>query len=519
MTKHLSQRLSKTDYLSIILGIYIFLVGAGVPLVVWNKYFDILAVKYWYYWISTALLLLVLIVYGLTLGSNNLKIYFKEFTFRSFFAKFSFSDYAVIIYLFIAILSTLSSDYFYESFWGNEGRYTGLFLISWYVVSYFCISRFCKFKKQYIDIILVSGVIVCIFGITDYFKMDILNFKIVMVPEQRDIFTSTIGNINTYTAYVGMIVALSTVLFAMTNQRRQMIFYYICMVIGFFAIIMGVSDNAFLSLGALFCFIPLVLFKNGKGIFKYLVVITTFASVVLCISWINRYFGDRVLKIDSAFGIMIEFRGLYLIVFALWAVVSVWYFMKKNRVVKNYGSLFTTAWLFIIIAISISIVYIYYDCNIAGNVDKYEKISNYILFNDDWGTHRGYIWRNAIEHFNEFSLWKKVVGYGPETFGLLIWRSTANNPYNQLFDSAHNEYLHLLTTVGIGGVIAYLLFIITYIKKSISYKKTNSYILAMCFAVICYSIQAFVNINLPIVTPIFWLLISMGSSRKIDNNI
>jgi hypothetical protein len=508
------------DYVSTILGTYIFLVGVGVPLVVWNKYFDILAVKYGYYWMCTALLLLVLIVYAFTLGRNNFKLYLNNFTLRSFFDKFTLSDYAVLAYLFVAILSTFSSEYFYESFWGNEGRYTGLYLISWYVISYFCISRFWSFKKQYIDLILGSGLLVSLFGITDYFKMDIFKFKIVMVPEERDIFTSTIGNINTYTAYLAIIVALATVLFTMTNQRKQMIFYYVCMVVGFFAIIMGVSDNAFLSIGALFGLLPLVLFRRNKLIFRYFVALTTFFTVIQCIGWINHYMGDRVLKIDSAFRLMIESKNLFLILLALWAIVITWYFVKKNIIIeeKDYGKIFTNVWLAVIAVFSISILYIFYDCNITGNAHKYEKISNYILFNDDWGTHRGYIWRNAIEHYQNFSLWKKIVGYGPETFGLLIRRATANNPYNQFFDSAHNEYLHLLTTVGVAGLAAYLSFIITYIKKSISYNKINPYIIAMCFAVICYSVQAFVNINLPIVTPIFWLLLGMGSSRSIENN-
>ena len=34
----------------------------------------------------------------------------------------------LIIFLVVCIISTCQSDYLYESFWGNEGRYSGLFL-------------------------------------------------------------------------------------------------------------------------------------------------------------------------------------------------------------------------------------------------------------------------------------------------------------------------------------------------------------------------------------------------------
>lgn len=43
---------------------------------------------------------------------------------------------------------------------------------------------------------------------------------------------------------------------------------------------------------------------------------------------------------------------------------------------------------------------------------------------------------------------KKLLGYGPETFGILMLQKTARSPYKQVFDNAHNEYLHLLITVG-----------------------------------------------------------------------
>jgi len=40
--------------------------------------------------------------------------------------------------------------------------------------------------------------------------------------------------------------------------------------------------------------------------------------------------------------------------------------------------------------------------------------------------------------------------------------------------------------------------------------------IALAFGIICYSAQAFVNLNLPIVTPIFWLLLGMGSAKSIE---
>ncbi|MEY8354084.1 O-antigen ligase family protein [Lachnospiraceae bacterium 54-53] len=506
--------------LSIILGIYVLVIGAGFPLAVRNKYFDILVFKYYYFCFSTILMLILSAGYFLCFETGETLHSIRHFSFKCFIHHFTIADCFVLIYYFIAVISTVTSDYLYESFWGNEGRFTGLFLISWYVVSYFCVSRFWKYKSWYIDLILIGGILVCLFGITDYFNLDIFKFKVAMIAEQRPIFTSTIGNINTYTAYVGMITAIATVLFAMEKRIKHMIFYYISMIISFFAIIMGVSDNAYLSLGALFGFLPLYIFKNKSGVRKYLIVLASFASVIQCIDWINSFLSDKVLGIDSVFNIVIQFSGLHFLVGALWAIVIIWYLIdyKRKTMQKEYGNLFRGIWLGIIVLILLILLFVIYDCNVAGNSERYGSLSSYFLFNDDWGTHRGYIWRNALECFFELPNWKKIIGFGPETFGILIMEKTANNPYNELFDSAHNEYLHTLVTVGIAGLTAYLFFLSAFIKNCFSNKKNNPYIIAVAFSVICYSIQAFVNLNLPIVTPVMWLLLGIGSARSVKLN-
>ena len=479
----------KTNFLSIVLGIYVVSIGVGLPLVFRHSYFTIVRVK------------------NIDFSIKNMKKLLRPLTLVDLF---------VLIYWFIAIISTINSDYLYEAFWGNEGRFTGLFLISWYVLSYFCVSRFWNYKSWYLNLMLIAGILVCLFGITDYFKLDIFYFKTNMIPEQKDIFTSTIGNINTYTAYVGIIAAIATVLFSKEKRLTYMVCYYICMVISFFAIIMGVSDNAYLSLMALFCLLPLFLFRNMMGVRRYLIIVASFFSVLQCIDWINYKFSSQVLGIDGAFNILISFRYLHFWVAFLWLVILIWFIsnLKVKKSSKDYGNIMIYIWLGIMIVVFLFVLYILYDCNIAGHASRYSSVSNYLVINDDWGTHRGYIWRNGLESFSKLTLWKKLIGYGPETFGILILRATANNKYKQLFDSAHNEYLHMLITVGILGLASYMFFLLSFIKRCFSFKK-NYYLMAIAFAIICYSAQAFVNLNLPIATPIFWLLLGMGSTKSI----
>ena len=86
----------------------------------------------------------------------------------------------------------------------------------------------------------------CLFGITDFFDMDLLNFKTEISEKQRFLFCSTIGNINTYTSCVAMVMAFAGVMFASVKDKKRVIGYGICTIISFIALILGESDNAYL---------------------------------------------------------------------------------------------------------------------------------------------------------------------------------------------------------------------------------------------------------------------------------
>ena len=504
----------KYSFVKVILSIYIVLIGAGLPLVIRNKYFDILVFKYYYYCTCTIVMVVFLLLYSIFTKNSWIKR-LRDVELKTALNKFTWSDFFVLIFYLIACVSTISSDYVFESFWGNEGRLTGLFLLTWYVLSYFCISKFWKFSSKYIILILSAGLIVCVLGITDFFKLDILGFKAPMIEEQQDIFTSTIGNINTYTAYVGMVVALAAVLFSTERNIKRVIFYFICMVISFFALIMGVSDNAYLSVGALLCILPIYLFKNNIGLRRYIIIVTSLLSVIQCINWIKIYMGDRVIDINSTFNLIANFKWLYLIIFIFWSIVIIWFaydYINRKKTIE-YGRYLCYCWLALLVFMFAYVLFAIYDCNILNNADKYGKLSSFLLLDDEWGTHRGYIWRNAMECYFKFSLWHKLVGNGPETFGIILLQKTVNNPYKEIFDNAHNEYLQLLLTVGVIGLISYVCFIISIIKRGLKLYSNNSYVMAAIFGIICYSVQALVNLNLPIITPVFWILLAITSSK------
>ena len=111
-------------------AVYVFAVVVGLPLVVRNAYYDINVVKYYYY-CGASLLLIPILVLKAREGVSA----------KGFLASLSPGEKALLVFWAVSVLSTLFSKYRFESFWGNEGRFSGLFLMTIYVAAYFVIAR------------------------------------------------------------------------------------------------------------------------------------------------------------------------------------------------------------------------------------------------------------------------------------------------------------------------------------------------------------------------------------------
>lgn len=515
--------------------VFIVLLVTVFPLIYHDSYFDILETKYQCYYVCVIGMLAVCLVLAMIMTVIDAKefqgIHVKKIMGslapKNWKRTFSLADAGVMVFWLVALISTLQSDYLFESFWGNEGRYTGLFLLTLYVAAYFLISRCWRLRCWCLDLFLLSGMVMCIIGITDYFQLDILDFRGMIKPEQSTIFTSTIGNINTYTAYVGLIMGFSAGMFAVEKRLWKQIWYYVCMVVAFYAIIMGCSDNAYLAIAALFGLIPFIMFKTREGVKRYLIMLATFFTIIWAIDLINVKFADMVIGLDSLFRVMVNFGGLIFLVIVLWALVLAFVIYERKGAAmagkggsgmqedkeKTWGILLVRAWGIVVLLGIVGLLFMIYDANAGGNASRYGSLGSYLVFDDSWGTNRGYIWKQAMRLYGEFPVLHKLFGYGPDTFGILTVREIHFDMVNktgQVFDSAHNEYLQYLITIGPIGLIAYLVFLVSSFRAMLKTRQKNIYLTGMLVALVCYAFQALVNINLPMATPIMWLMLSVG---------
>ena len=515
---------TNTAIINEIISLCILMLMIIFPLIYDDAYANIMDVKYVSYYIPVIMMLGLLLIAAVIMAIMDKKKYEGRYTKKvlsgllpkNWKKTLLVSDAAVLVFCLAVGISTFHSEYFFESFWGNEGRYSGMFLMTLYVAAYLVISRFWKLREWYLEVFLVTGLIMCIFGITDYFRMDILHFRGPYTdPSESDIFTSTIGNINSFTAYVGMVMGFSGAMFITEEKGRRMIWHYICLVISFFAIIMGCSDNAYLSMGALFGLLPFVVFKNRECVKRYFIMLASFFTVLFCIDRINQIYGDAVIGLDSLFNVIAGLGILPFVVIFFWVLaVLFWKYDEAcTRKGIHTGNRFLYAWGIFAALVLLAVGAVLWDANLGGHEERYGAARNYLVFSRHWGTNRGYIWGASLKLFSEFSWMGKLFGYGPDTFGILTMNEIPFEMIHvtgQFYDSAHNEYIQYLVTIGIVGLCSYLVFLGSVFWYMWRNWKKNPYIIGTFAAVLCYAFQAAININLPIVAPMMWPLLSIG---------
>ena len=499
-----------------IMGIFTLVVLCVFPVVYHNYYFDILETKYQFYCASAISMIVMMCGWGLYNG--KIVEYLNDVSFKKIFKSLNCVDWALLAFWFANVMSCVFCSWRWEAFWGTSGRYNGVFLMTIYVVVYFLTTRFLKLKRVYLDVFLLVSIFVCLFGITDYFQMDLLGFKERMLDRQKALYTSTLGNINTYTVYVGAALCISMILYILESCSKRMVFYFAMMVFSMVALITGASDNAYLTLVALFGLSPLYLFRKKTWLRKYLASVAAFLTVVIFVGWINESYSDIVLGLDSIFVIISSLSILPIITAALWVIVGIWTVVARKNGSQNeeLSKALILAWCAVIVAVVAVVVYILYDANIAGNAEKYNAIKNYVVFDDDWGTLRGYVWKRSVILFVDIlTPFQKLFGYGADTFKLLMMQYYPPEK-STVFDSAHNEYLHFLVTTGFVGMTAYIATLATAVISMAKRMKDRPEVAAIMFVVLAYATQATVNINLPVIFPLIWQLLAMGLSKKAE---
>jgi O-antigen ligase len=140
------------------------------------------------------------------------------------------------------------------------------------------------------------------------------------------------------------------------------------------------------------------------------------------------------------------------------------------------------------------------------------------------GSFRFFIWEKSIPLINEY-FW---IGSGPDTFKYVFPNEDKDKKAifgDMIVDKAHNEYLHFAITLGVPALLFYFFLLVLIVKRGLqavkrAHGEEKILMFGLLSAIFGYLIQAFFNISVVPVAPLFWSIlgITLAKSEMFLNN-
>jgi hypothetical protein len=471
-----------------------------MPLYYDNGYFNTLSAKATIFYIAAGITATLAVALWL-FGKNSLRHPIDGI--RRFAGSFDWMDGAVFLFGTVALLSCLFSEYKEEAFTGSAGWSMGGLTLASLSFLYFFLSRNLEFEKKDWGYLMLGGFLVMLLGFLNGMSIDPLSMHAKLIESELFEYISTIGNVNSYAGYLSLLIPVVMVLFLHTTSRAGFVTESAFLTLGFANMFMSNSDGTYLGVGISFLFLIYYVLRRQKLYQRFLLAVIYFGIAGGIVRLIECKWTRDVVPF-SGISAMILHDNLWVCLLIGGVVLYVLFTLWKNkhtlseRVTRMSG-----------------IVYAVVVCVAAAVAIGYTALH----FSGSWGTKRGYIWMFAVSIFGDGNLLQKIIGIGPDCFGIPTMERFGDfiaEKWGERVANAHNEYLQYLVTMGLAGLAAYAGIYLSALKE---YWKKESWSISRMAAlagILGYMGQAAVNNPQALNMATLFVLLAIFRREKIE---
>lgn len=507
----------------------IFLIAMAIvfPLAIGSqKYSNITNFKNTTYYLIAALsfsaLIIALIIKIIKIPADQ----FRVSDSLNFFKNFNAIDIAVSCYWIFLVISALLSEYKSVSWLGQGVRNDGLIIQTFYVITYFVISRLIRLRRFDLGIYCGGAAIVAILVICHFFGWDVLDTGF-STPNWKSglLFMGPMGNINLTSYFVTVAIILSASLYITDNQSENgqhntlndVIFRYFILTSFVFLLWAELNlntDAGIVALGvALLVSFPMLLTSFAR-LGRMFTILAVSCGVIL----FDRLF-VHLLIIGNGFGKIGWVALCAGIIFTALAVLISRNIIKCNpsRRTMLISSLAVDG-AAVVGVLTVSAIAA--KTQTSGVLYELGQMLFHGNFDDNFGSNRLFTWKRTLKLSGKHP----IFGSGPDTF-CNVFKEAYGEESEKFFggrnlDKAHNEYLQLLICSGITGLGAFLAFIGGMIVKAFRRAADNPLLVCCAMGVVGYAVHAFFGYSLPINSPLMWVLFGLtGAAVRVNDNL
>ena len=446
-------------------------------------YHNILYIKWNIYVYTTVIYILAILL------TTVFKIIRSSISIKDF--KFNKIHLFALIYIFILILSCLLSPYKNYNLLIGSTRVEGLIVNIIYVISFMVISLTYKYDKKIIYAILLPSIIMALMIMIQRF---IYNPFSVSKDVSSEIFYGTIGNIDTIGLLYTIYIILGISLYIFTNKVINRVYIIISIISSL--IVMAIINvlNMYVTLLIILILLFPFVILSSKYLKRYLMITISIISICIFKYYNYWYFIILVIILISLFLILIRNTNYNI--------------LNKKNVIKCFIGL-----LLILLGIIISIYFINFKNGLLFEV--HNILHGNIV--DSYGTYRIFLWKRTFGMINSNNI---LLGTGVDTYYIAFsnkyFDELVMNGYVNINDTASNFYLTRLINIGVIGLSSFLLFVGSVVCLERKNKCSDATLICLFITIISYLIQGLFNLEVVIVTPIFYCILAMYTSLKIS---
>ena len=378
-----------------------------------------------------------------------------------------------------------------SSLWGSESYLGGLFLCAGCLLGYLLAEHFLPAGAPpfLAGILTVSGAGVGLLGVLNNFGVDPLGFSAAIEESQRNIFFSTIGNVDYLNSLLCLWIPLAVWAYLDTGRLWGLAGSaagFVCLA----ALDPGIASLGLVTaLAALLWCCPL----DGGRWSRLFVLGGLWLAAQLAVQRLQTVFPLRMVErpmevLGAPLTALTGMAACAVLAVLLRRISAPRQAVQRGLVL---GSCAAAALLF---------VWRNHGGPSLGGFD------NLFLLGPGWATDRGAIFADCWALYRNGSLLRKLVGIGPGMLHRAMTAAGSGVPY-PLEDAigAHNEYLEMLLCCGAAGLASWLGVLVSHLRGALGNRSSAGWALSLC----AYAGQAFFNNRVAAVFPMTVLVLAM----------
>lgn len=429
--------------------------------------------------------------------------------------KLNLLDCFVSLFLASVLISTLAAFDRSHAIYGNDNIKTGAIVLAFCGIAYFTVKKYAQCTRALVLLNLAASAFIYLSGIFLTCQTDILNMQKNIIDEQKTAFISPIGNVDFNVSYISLMLPAAMVMFMICKEKVLRYLLAASVFLGIMDSFCVRTESGIILMGFLFALLLYFALEKEQWIENYIIIVQNFCAASITVFLLKTILQDHMYPFS---GLNLYFLRIETVIIEL-VLFSFLFWIRRRKKIPETEKLFKIQkyykWTGICLAVAgitwILILNLFLKEQMTGTV------WDVFLLQDNMFSFRGYIWIRSMKEFVKLPLVNQIFGCGSGCYIDFIYPAYGEEMveiFQAAFYEPHNDFLQVLVTTGIAGVIGYFGMIFGTIAAACKKRKERSMQIIIIMVLAAYLLQGLVNSYTIFVIPLVFIIAGMADSES-----